>query len=123
MKPEVKTAAEIVADCWGASAPAWVKRLAHECDRESQARAAGRMGRSPSLVNAVLRNKYTGNLDAVKARVEAAFRSAVECPVLGSIDGTECMAWQNKPYCGANHHLVRMFRACRNCPHNLEKKS
>lgn len=123
MKPEAKTAVEIVKESWGEEAPAWVQTLAEACDKlKSQAAAARRLGRSAGLVNGVLRNKYTGNLERVKDRVETAFKDEVACPVLGTINGGTCMTWQTKPYCGANHQLVRMYRACARCPNNKSRK-
>lgn len=118
MTKVVKSAKEIVTECWGSNAPAWVSQLAAACDEpgSSQAAMAGKIGRSASLVNMVLRNRYTGNLDNVRDRVLTVLQKAVECPVLGEIDGNECLEWQSKPYNGANHMLVRMFRACLNCP-------
>lgn len=111
-----KTATQIVNECWGSDAPAWVKQLAAACDETSQANTATRIKRSASLVNMVLKNTYTGDLADVRQRCETALADCVECPVLGDITGTECLNWQNKPFNGANHVLVRMFRACRNCP-------
>jgi hypothetical protein len=118
MNPVSKPATETVEKCWRGSAPAWVLRLAAFCDRESQAAAANKIGRSPALVNMVLKNRYTGDMDAVEKRVETAFTETIECPVLGDIDGQTCLNWQSKPYSGANHHVVRMFRACQRCPNN-----
>ena len=122
MNPTAQSAKETVSTCWGDKAPAWVRELAAFCDNEGQASVARRMKRSPSLVNMVLKNKYTGNLKGVEERFRAATRGTVICPVMGEIEGETCLDWQGKPYCGANHFLVRMYRACRNCPHNLEKK-
>lgn len=118
MNPVAKPATDTVKKSWGDDAPAWVKSLAAECDKTSQAKVAGAMGRSPSLVNMVLKNRYSGNMDDVKARFETAFTETIECPVLGDIDGQTCLNWQSKPYSGANHLVVRMFRACQRCPNN-----
>lgn len=116
-------ASAIVAQYWEGNAPEWVKRLATFCDEESQAAAARKIGRSASLVNQVLKNKYTGDLNAVQQRVEAALKDeGVMCPVLGNIAGDVCLKQQRQPYSSANHVAVRLFKACRNCPHNLKNK-
>lgn len=118
MNPVSKPATDTVDKCWGKDAPAWVKMLAAKCDQTSQAKVAGQLGRSPSLVNQVLKNSYSGNMDDVKARFETAFTETIECPVLGDISGQSCLDWQGRPYSAANHLVVRMFRACQRCPHN-----
>lgn len=120
-KASKKSAAEIVTESWGSNAPAWVVQLAAACDETTQAAVAGRIKRSASLVSMVLKKTYTGNLEKVRQRCETALAVCIECPVLGDIDGAACLTWQNKPYNGANHMLVRMFRACRNCPNRKEK--
>lgn len=116
MNPVSKPATETALACWNGQAPEWVMTLAAYCDSVSQAKAAAKIKYSPAVVNKVLKNAYTGDMQAVKESVETAFKGTINCPVLGAIDGAECLDWQSRPYCGANHHLVRMFRACRNCP-------
>lgn len=102
--------------------PAWVLKLAVACDEESQKSVADKIGRSGALVNQVLKNTYKGNMQAVAARVKLVFGEEVDCPVLGDITGGECLTWQNRPRLAVNHHLVRMYIACRSCPHNISRK-
>lgn len=124
MNPVSKPATETALAHWGTAAPAWVLKLAAFCDGSSQVKAARKIGYSPALVNKVLKNAYTGDLLAVEERVTRGLSDdTVSCPVLGDISGSACLDWQGKPYCGANHHLVRMYRACRNCPLRVKGKT
>lgn len=124
MTPGQKVSAiDIVKESWGDSIPGWVMNLAQECDRSSQSQAAKKIGRSASLVNQVLKNKYNGSLSSIQERCEAALSCEVECPIMGLISGTKCLATQEMPYQPYNHVVVRQFRACRNCPHLIKKEA
>lgn len=117
------TALEIVTEHWGADAPVWVMKLAAACDTSSQAAAARKISRSASLVNQVLKNRYTGSLDDVQSRVESAFSiTGTNCPVLGMIDGSVCLKHQKTEYNPSNFMAVRLYAACRRCPHNISNK-
>lgn len=103
---------------WGNALPSWVKLLAEYSDAHTQLAAAKKIGRSASLVNQVLKNKYPGDLNAVQTRVETAFNKAqVACPILGLIEGADCLKHQAEPYSPSNHVKVALFRQCRRCPH------
>ena len=107
---------------WGADAPEWITGLARACDAESQAAIARKIGRSASLVNQLLKNRYPGDLTDVKSRVQSALNDdGVNCPVMGKIEGSLCIKTQCKPFNPSNHVSVRLFRACRNCPNNIQK--
>lgn len=115
-------AMSIVQEHYGRNAPAWIIALAEECDRTTQTKVAGRIGRSASLINQVLKNKYTGNLEGIRQRVDAVLRpSCFQCPVLGEISGDDCLKHQGKPYNPANNLAVRLFLACRKCPNRIVK--
>ncbi|PZQ46329.1 MAG: hypothetical protein DI551_05285 [Micavibrio aeruginosavorus] len=117
---KTSTAKSTASSSWGMDAPAWIIRLAEACDRTSQSKVAEKINRSPSLVNMVLKNKYPGRLDAIQARFEAAYKSSIECPVLGEISGTDCLKNQALPFNPGNHVAVRLFRACKSCPFNVK---
>ncbi len=118
MKPVVSAMA-LAKEHWVPTLPEWVMRLAEYADQHTQADAARKIGRSASLVNQVLKNRYPGDLMQVQARVEAAFNAQqVQCPILGMIDGPICMKHQLSPYSPANHQAVALFRECRRCAHN-----
>ena len=115
-KPSAK---ETVKTHWGVNAPVWVRQLAAQCDVSSQKKTADKIGRSAALVNQVLKNRYAGDLRGVQERVETAFGDKVTCPVLGQIDGGECLRHQQAKYNPGNHAAVSLFVACKKCPHNL----
>jgi hypothetical protein len=118
------SAVERVRAGWRPEVPAWVLRLAEECDRTSQAAVARDIRYSAAVVSHVLRGPhvYKGDLAAVEAAVRGAFMAAsVFC--IGQnrdLPLNECNEWQRRRYDGSNHLNVTMFRACRGgqCPHS-----
>ncbi len=117
---------QTIAECWGATPPDWVVRLAEECEASSQRQVAARLDRSGALVNQVLKNKYKGDLAAVADCVRGVFMNGViDCPALGSIPSNECHDWRKKArqFGNANMLRVRMFRACNHCPRNAKGES
>lgn len=112
------TPLDVVRFSWGDAPPDWVQRLAEECMSTSQNRVAVRLGRSASLVSAVLRRKYTGDMEAVEDVVRARLmREALICPALGNISSASCHDWraQAKAFSNENSEARRMYRACRSC--------
>jgi hypothetical protein len=121
--PIKDTAFDRLSEDWGPTPPGWISELAKACDESSQAAIARRIGKSASLVNQVLRNRYTGDLEAVRRSVERVLDiNEVLCPILGAIKGDTCLTNQRKSYSPNNHQAVALFRACRRCPHNISKK-
>ena len=103
----------------GQACPDWVIALAEACAATSQADVARRMNRSSSLVSTVLRAKYPGDLAAVEAVFNGAFRDAtLICPALGTIPTNTCHDWQRnaRRLVNVNAQRVAMFRACNQCP-------
>ena len=89
----------------------------------SQAKVGRRLGYSSATVSQVLSGSYGGQLDAFLTRVEEVFgRSQMDCPILGHILLPVCVDERRKPFTTANPHRVRMFQACRRCPHNTDPK-
>lgn len=114
--PKTVNAMDIVQQHWE-EPPQWVLTLAQYCDEHTQVAAAQKIRRSASLVNMVLKNRYTGSLSTVQALVETVFKAGeIACPILGGISGSECLKHQSAPYNPSNHMAVSMFRACRRCP-------
>lgn len=107
---------------WGDNLPPEILVLAEECDRDgaSQARIGTRINYSGSVVNAVLKAVYRGDLTAVKTAIRGRFMAeTVDCPELGSIPSNVCHGWQRKKLNSANTINVRLYRACRaGCPHS-----
>ncbi len=94
----------------------WLDVLRAECERTSQAAVARRLGVSPAMVNQVLKNRYRGNIQRLRARVEGMFLGrSVECPVLGQIALNECLDHRERPFAATNPLRVRLWKACRQC--------
>ncbi|MBB96950.1 MAG: hypothetical protein CML68_20430 [Rhodobacteraceae bacterium] len=111
---------------WGDAMPGWIERLAIECETTSQNRVANRMNRSASLVSAVLRNKYRGDMAAVEEIVRGTFeRATVTCPARGTIAWSHCREWQQmaRVYSNVNSERQRMYRACNGCPRNRKDQA
>ncbi|MBD3738606.1 MAG: hypothetical protein EP320_00640 [Rhodobacteraceae bacterium] len=109
---------------WGPDIPSWVLVLARECEASSQNKVAARIRRSSSLVSAVLRAKYKGDIGAVEDLVRGVFEKArVQCPQLGQIATNVCRDWQLKgrSFSNVNSERVRMYRACKICPHRRKE--
>lgn len=122
MKPPTTTATARAHAAWGDALPAWVLALATACDATSQGKAAAAIGYSAATISLVISRKYSGD----PARLEQAVRGAwmgdtVACPALHQeLPTNECVAWQRRKYDPSNHQTVRMFMACRSCPHNQQ---
>lgn len=111
---------------WGEEITDWIQRLAEECEATSQNKVAARMGRSASLVSAVLRRKYSGDMTAVEEIVRGLFFSrTVACPGLGEISTATCRTWMRAAahFSNVNSERVRMYRACRSCPRMKKEAS
>ncbi len=104
---------------WG-GAPDWIEALAAACDVSTGRAVAKRLGVSPAAVCRVLGNGY-GDTERMERRVRGILMAqTVACPVLGDIDAAACREHQERPYTPINPTFVRLFRACRTCPHRLE---
>lgn len=116
----------IARDAWGEALPDWVLRLAEECAASSQNKVAGQMNRSASLVSAVLRAKYLGDMQAVEEIVRGLFfATTIRCPALGEISTATCRDWMRAAasFSNVNSERVRMYRACRTCPRMKKEAS
>ena len=112
-------------EAWG-TLPDWIEALARECDRTSQNKAAKRLERSASLVSAVLRRRYTGDMAAVEDIVRGALMSTTaDCPVLGDLPLDICRRWRSRAreFSNVNSQYVTMYRACNRCPRHTEDQA
>ncbi|WP_425099166.1 hypothetical protein [Tropicibacter sp. S64] len=117
------TKVDIAREAWGADVPDWIIALAEACDASSQNKVAKQIGRSASLVSTVLTNSYAGNMEAVEDVVRGALMSEkVACPHLGEIGTQKCRAWRSRPFSNRNTLSIQMYRACKVCPRNVDKK-
>ncbi len=114
---------QIVREFWGQDVPDWIKALVEACDApgSSQSRVARRLGYTGGVVSQVLRRDYLGNMGRFEDRVRSIYMAGhVTCPALGDIDSAACLNWRDRS--GSLNSVapmvVRMFRACRDCPRN-----
>lgn len=76
-------------------------------------------GMSKTTLSQVLNKKYAGNMQNIEATVLAAYSNIkVACPVLGKIPTKRCKDERKKPFNSLNPIRVRLFKACKTCPHN-----
>ena len=110
-----------------ATEPDWLAVLRRECARTSQSRVAKTLRQadgypSSAVVNQVLGGKYAPPTDRLAALVRGIYLgTTVPCPELGALRLDDCLDHQRRPYSSASPLRVRMYRACRNCPHNHEE--
>jgi len=113
------SAIEIARAAWAPDMPDWVGALAAEAERTSGARVAARIGVGASTVSEVLRRKYRGVMSHIEDKVRAALmRDSVPCPEQGTISGDRCLSNQKAPFSTSSPAAVRLWRACRTCPHS-----
>lgn len=100
----------------------WIEALKREVERHGLGPVAEVMGVSRGAVSQLVNNKYPGNLDGMKKRVEGAFfNRTVLCPVAGEIPAQQCFTNQRKKP-GSNPMNLRFFKACRSgCEHSQQK--
>ena len=94
--------------------------LRRVCDESSQAAVARRIGKSSAVICGILKGTYKGDTEGVLALIEEKWgSSSVSCPGLGeSISLARCAAYRKRPWASINQEWIRMFNACRSCPHN-----
>lgn len=104
---------------WGTTMPDWVRELAEQCDRSSQARVADILGNSTTVVSRVLSNSYPGSVERIAAKVRGHFLAeVVDCPVLETIPRQRCVAEQDMALSFQNPLRRRVYEACRaGCTH------
>jgi hypothetical protein len=123
--PKPKNFREKIAETWGATPPDWVVVLAEKCTALSQAAVAKALGRSASMISAVLAATYAqkgGDLGDIERRVRGLWMGeAVSCPAKGaSISTTQCDATRRRRFSASSPAAIRLYHACRTCPNNPE---
>lgn len=85
----------------------------------SQAAVAAKLKVSDATISSALRGKYIGNVDRLAERIRGELlKATVACPVLGEISARICQDEREKPFSAHNPQAVRLWRACKRCPHN-----
>lgn len=108
---------------WGGELPDWVKAMADECDRTTQAAVAKQLKLSTSTINQVLGRQYKAALGKIEAAVRGQFlNETVSCPVMGTIRRDICLREQKRPFTTTNPIRVQLFRACPDCRHRIKAK-
>lgn len=96
----------------------WLTVLREQCAHSSQAAVGKRLNYSATVVNQVLKGKYTGDLSAVQRAVEGALMGlTVNCPVIGELARNRCLDFQRRDFAATNHLRVQLARACPTCQH------
>lgn len=97
--------------------PDWIDALRAYADEHGQKVAGIKIGYSNTVVSAVLKGTYKGDLKTVQQAVEGALLSVkVECPVIGEIPRDRCLENQKAPYAATNPTRVKLYHACPKCP-------
>lgn len=117
------TALEKATAAWGPAMPDEVRELARYVDQHTGVAAAKAIGYSAAVVSHMLAGHYTGDQDAVFAKIRGALMGeVVNCPVLGELGRDRCLTEQKKPFATSNAARARVYRACRSgCPHSRLK--
>jgi hypothetical protein len=90
--------------------------LAQMVDRLGLQEVARQTGYSKGAICHALRGTYKGRTDKILQAVENAYsHEPVECPVLGEIPLSRCVAERGRPFAAVNPTRVALFRACRQC--------
>ena len=97
--------------------------LKRVCAESIQAEVARRLGVSPAIPCGVLKGTYQGDVGGFLTRVEEVYGSStVECPGLGEpIALGRCAVYRKREFAAINPEWVRMWKACRSCPHNAKQ--
>lgn len=101
----------------------WLEMLRREVAKHGLGKVAEMMETSRTSVSQLVNDKYPGNLDNMRRRVEGVFfNRTVQCPVAGEIPAQQCFTNQKrKP--GSNPMNLRFFKACRSgCEHSQQKQ-
>lgn len=87
--------------------------------KHSQAEIARRIGVSEGTISNALKGRYIGNVEALAERIRGELlNQTVACPILGQITSRICQDERKKPFSAVNPMRVRLWRACKACPHN-----
>lgn len=108
----------------------WLRILRARCAKTSQTRVAEELRQrggfpSPTVINQVLQDKYPSDKGRERLRdlVRGRYMGVtVNCPVLAEIGLDKCAWWQVQPRLAINPLRTQMYRACRDCPNNRNRR-
>lgn len=85
----------------------------------TQSEIARRLGVSEGTISNAFKGRYIGNVDKLAERIRGELlNQTVACPILGEISTRICQDERSKPFAATNPMRVRLWRACKSCPHN-----
>jgi hypothetical protein len=108
--------------------PDWIAALAHACSHATQESVGRKIGYSGSAINAVLANRYTGNMQLIEAAVRGALLGETcSCPVLGDdLRKDACVENQRREWKRVAADAIRkmIYQACHGgrCPNSCVAK-
>lgn len=86
-----------------------------------QTKVAEELGVSSAVVSTLLKDKYTGNVDAMAERIRGKYMGAtVLCPVMGNLSKHSCLDNQALPMAFTNPVRAALGRACKTCVHRKD---
>lgn len=87
----------------------------------SQVKVAEELGVSSAVISTLLKDKYTGNVDAMGERIRGKYMGAtVICPVMGTLSKHSCLDNQALPMAFTNPIRADLGRRCKTCPNRKE---
>lgn len=99
----------------------WLTLLNQKVSQLGRRKVEADTGMSKTTLSQVLNKKYAGSMVNIQAQVEAAYTSiSVECPILGDIPVKRCNVERKKQFSAANPTRVKLYQACKTCPHNKQ---
>jgi len=104
----------------------WLNALRQACSKRSQQSVGNQIGYSVAVVNATLKGKYTGDLQAVEDAIREKLMDAkVNCPVWpdAPIPLEQCKDYQRVKPPFNNPVKRHMYNACNGCPHAKIKRA
>jgi len=109
---------------WGTPPPYFIVLLEAAARQTDKNTAAKRVGVSRTAVSLLLSNRYPSkSLTKIEAKILNAL-DKVQCPVLGTLENSDCQKNRELPFASTNPQRVNLYRACQQCPNNpktLEK--
>lgn len=89
----------------------------------SQADIARQLKVNEGTISSALRGRYIGNAEKLAERIRGQLlNKTVACPILGQISTRICQDERAKPFHTANPMRVQLWRACRQCANNPNRK-
>lgn len=87
---------------------------------KTQTKAAAELGCSITVVNQLLKGKYTGDVPHYEARIRGLWMAeTVQCPVYGPLGRHSCLEYQANPIF-TNPARSALAKECQTCPNRKD---